>query len=278
MRSLAVNFLVVLLTLCALAACSGNDRPKRVFSPKMMENVMHDYHLAQAMDRMNEHIDSAAVGSVATVLKKYGITQADLDSSLSYYAHHIDDLKKIYDNVNTRLTAEAEEMGIRKSQTANSFSESGDTTDIWQNVRFATISTAPLNRMTEFEIQSDTSFYQRDMFQLQAFVHFMGVPSSSEKKNSVSVGMTVVYANDSIQSSARVLQASQQFIMEVRCDTLQDIKSIYGYVAVSSPTADPVIIDGIRLLKMHRRELLKPVNAPEVGETTEEEDKEEEGE
>ncbi len=257
MRFSAVSILVVLLTLCTLAACSGNGRPKGVLSPKMMEDVMHDYHLAQAMDKMAEHIDSASVGTVATVLKKYGITQADVDSSLSYYAHHIDDLKKIYDNLNDRLSDEASEMGIRRSQTSGTFSESGDTTDIWQDIRFATISTAPLNRMTEFEIQADSSFYQRDAFQLQAFVHFMGLPSP-EKKNGVSVGLTVVYANDSTQSSTRVLPSSQQFYIEVRCDTLQDIKSIHGYIAVSNPTSDPAIIDGFRLLKMHRRNLLKP--------------------
>lgn len=271
MRFSAVSVLVVFLTLCILSACSGDSRPNGVLSPKMMENVMHDYHLAQAMDKMAEHVDTAQVGAVGTVLKKYGITQEDVDSSLSYYAHHIDDLRKIYDNLNERLTAEAEEMGIRKSQTANSFSESGDTTDIWQNFRFVTISTAPLNRMTDFEIASDTSFYRRDVFQLQAFIHFMGTPST-EKKDGVAVGLTVVYANDSVQSSARVIPSSQQFILEVRCDTLQDVKSVYGYMAVSSPTSSPVIIDGIRLLKMHRRSLLEEKNSAPESEATKEQD------
>ncbi len=222
---------------------------------KEMENLLHDYHLAQAMDFEAEHEDTAAVGAVDRVLEKYGIQQADLDSSLNYYAHHMRDLKKIYDNLNERYTREASTLGIH-SKGVSSFSESGDTTDIWLDARLYALSTNQLNNMMTFHLDADTSFYQRDQFQIQGIAHFLGRPTP-EDKNGMAFGITVVYDNDSIQSTSRTISASQEFMLDIRCDTLRDIKAIYGYMAVSTKSSHPLLIENIRLFKMHRRFLLK---------------------
>ena len=218
---------------------------------------MHDYHLAQSMEQMAEHEneDSITKNAVDKVLEKYGLAQADLDSSLSYYAHHMIELKKIYDNINKRYTREAAELGIHRKMSVGSYSESGDTTDIWVDSRLAVLSTDPLNSMLKFRIDADSSFYQRDQFQLQGWAHFMVRPGQ-EQKNSIALGLTVLYENDSVQSSSRTITAGQDFMLDVRSDTLQNIKAVYGYMAVANNTTDPVLFENLKLFKMHRRHLL----------------------
>ncbi|MCF0159610.1 MAG: DUF4296 domain-containing protein [Bacteroidaceae bacterium] len=224
---------------------------------------MYDYHLAQAMDQMAEHDDSAAVGSIEQVLAKYNLSQADLDSSLSYYSHHIETLREIYDNLNKRYTEEAEAMGIHRVTTSDVFSESGDTTDIWMDARMVALPLAPLGRTMKFIIPSDSSFHQCDHFKLEGFVHFIGRPGE-EKKNGISLGMTVFYENDTIQTSVRAVNGNQRFNLELRCDSLYNIQSVNGYISIVGKSSSPVILEDLRLLKIHRDYLFESKDSTDV--------------
>lgn len=255
MRSLVISVFLSLLVFCGLSACGGNDRPEGVLSPKEMENVMHDLHLAQALDQMSEHIDTATLGAVDKVYEKYNLKQSDLDSSLAYYSHHVDKLIRIYENLNDRYAEEASELGIRQVKVGNSGFASGDTLDVWVNSRLATLSASPLKRLLKFELLADTTYYQRDLFQLQGFVHFIG-RLDEQRNNGVALALTVVYDNDSLQTTTRTVTSSQQFYLELPCDSVRDVKSIYGFMSLTGKSSQPAVIENIRLLKMHRRALM----------------------
>ena len=100
-----------------------------------MEDILYDYHLALAMSRQKggSDLDYNRTLYIQSVFKKYGVTEAEFDSSLVYYYSHAYRLKDIYSEVNQRLSDEANNLGVavgdinRYSQ----YSTTGDTANIW---------------------------------------------------------------------------------------------------------------------------------------------------
>ena len=94
--------LIGLLALLLVMACTPTV-PSQYIQPSEMEDILYDYHVAQAMARVEHPGEAGEVEknrNFLAVLNKYGVTQADFDSSLVYYYSHLDRLKKIYTEVN----------------------------------------------------------------------------------------------------------------------------------------------------------------------------------
>ena len=93
------HFFVVLCALClACLFVACEQRPKGVLSKGDMEDVLYDYHLAQAMtDWMPDREGESNQPYLDAVFQKHGITQEEFDSSLVWYNAHADDLKDILD-------------------------------------------------------------------------------------------------------------------------------------------------------------------------------------
>lgn len=98
------------------------------------------------------------------VLRKYGITQAEFDSSLVYYMRHADRLHKIYENLSKRFEDDAMALGA----SANDIRQFGDmksvrdTSNLWRGVPSAMfLPKAPYNVMT-FDITADSTYQKGD--------------------------------------------------------------------------------------------------------------------
>ena len=97
-----IGGLAVLMTAC---------RPSNVLDEATMENLLHDMHRIEgilyeegySIDKTDE---IAAYYSV--LLSKYGVTQAQFDSSLVWYTDHPTRFDKIYPRILERLQAERE--------------------------------------------------------------------------------------------------------------------------------------------------------------------------
>ena len=89
----------LLIILCVLFAVVG-CRPRGVLSNREMRNVLYDLH----------RVDGAlqVAGYYKNVLDKYGITQAQFDSSLVWFTDNPQIFNKIYPKVLERLEADFE--------------------------------------------------------------------------------------------------------------------------------------------------------------------------
>lgn len=78
-----------------LFACQVK-RPETVLSDKQMEDVLYDYHIAKALgEALSYNENYKRVLYVESVYKKYGITEAQFDSSMVWYARNPEVLSKI---------------------------------------------------------------------------------------------------------------------------------------------------------------------------------------
>jgi hypothetical protein len=83
-----------------------------------MMDILYDIRLAQAIYGNNSqfYADSRKDALVTGVLEKYDVTQAQLDTSLVWYADNIDQYRIINDSVTSRLRAKSNLLMERKSR------------------------------------------------------------------------------------------------------------------------------------------------------------------
>ena len=89
-----------------LAACDG--RPSGVLSQDKMANVLTEMHKTDASLAQKDLLYgrySDKVPYYKFILKKYGITQAEFDSSLVWYTKNPIRFERVYDNVLVQLTS-----------------------------------------------------------------------------------------------------------------------------------------------------------------------------
>jgi len=190
------NSLPLIFFLLMVISCKPTV-PSEFIQPDDMEDILYDYHLAEAMAR-NDYSGEAEVTRIAyyqEVLKKHEVTEAEFDSSLVYYYSHIDRFKNIYNRVNERLNNEAKQLGaVVGDKRFTQLSVSGDTMDIWKQERDILLIPYPTHNRYEFTVKADTSFRAGDAFTFQFHCEYI---SQNSNKDAVVV-LKATYSNDSI--------------------------------------------------------------------------------
>mgnify|MGYP001028128622 CR=1 FL=1 len=99
-------YLLVLTSVRLGVLISSCSRPKEVLGRKDMEKLMYDIYIAEAMIE-NDYNEFGSPEKkealIRGVFRKHGITQAQWDTSLSWYSDRIDLYMKMNDSVKARL-------------------------------------------------------------------------------------------------------------------------------------------------------------------------------
>lgn len=100
----------IILAIIFFAACSR--KPSYVLSQGEMIDVLYDIQLAQSIFRINNDFssDEKKDAVIEGILKKHNLTQAELDSSLVWYADNLSVYIKINDSVASRLKTNYEKL------------------------------------------------------------------------------------------------------------------------------------------------------------------------
>ena len=98
--------------LMLIAGCKPTV-PSRYIQPGELEDILYDYHLADAMASVSGNDSVNMVKYHTAVLQKHGYTEADFDSSLVYYLRHTEQLKTIYENLAKRFRDESDRKSTR---------------------------------------------------------------------------------------------------------------------------------------------------------------------
>ena len=101
----ASKVITIFLTATVIfAATSCKVRtPKGIISPDKMENLLYDYHEAQAIAKNTNNKDNNTEIYTEAVLQKYNVSRKEFNNSMEYYSRHADQLYKIYTNLEKRF-------------------------------------------------------------------------------------------------------------------------------------------------------------------------------
>ena len=259
--------LLVLSVLSMLLACKPTV-PSKYIQPDDMENILYDYHVAQALasvDQMTNY-DFERTKYFLAVLKKHGVTQAEFDSSMVYYYSHLDRLKPIYQEVNDLLADEAKSVGASVgSGRYLGYGVSGDTANIWKNRTDLLLIPRPTMNRFDFTVDVDTSFYKGDSFVFQFMSEYLW---QSGSKDAI-ICIVTKYEGDSIIQTTNHVSVSGISQIHVPANREQKLKQMYGFIYLNAGSNDEttrkmMFISQMQLVRFHNKMLKDEANKDTV--------------
>lgn len=233
-----------------LVACSSNDG---ILSESEMEDIIYDMHVSQNIDEgygNTKEIELNRITMKQGVLKKYGVTPAQWDSSMTYYCKHTDQLYAIYSNVMEKMQTE---IGAEGNSFASGDGVLGDTTNVWNLSRsYLFIPYSPYNRVS-FNIDCDTTYHKGDKLSLHLDGQFLYEAGSRD----LLVLLAVTFANDSTTSLTRHLNFDGPLDLTFDDSKQLGYKKIRGYIMIANANSSlegklhVACVDNIRLIRMH---------------------------
>lgn len=185
------------LSLSFLLVSCENDTPKGVMPEAQMENILYDYHRATAMaDKGGGDASQRRYVLVQKVFEKYGVSEADFDSSMVYYSGNALILKNMYERIDARLKRESAEVGagLQTDVYANISSE-GDTARIWGQKNLWLRNDVGENILS-VTLSPDSTFLLGDTYMMRFRSRFV----SKERRKEAYALFTARFDNDSVVS------------------------------------------------------------------------------
>ncbi len=254
-----LNRLLIMGGFAVLFACKPSI-PRDVIQPGDMEDILYDYHLADAAANLNSDSSrfyNARLYQLA-VLKKHGVTEAQFDSSMVYYTRHTEKLYAIYEKLTKRMG------GVLESQTTedglNRYSmETGEAANVWNGERsYAFIPKAPFNKHT-YAISVDSSFHKGDRMILEFDAQFL---YQDGVRDGIAI-FSVKLANDSVITRTMHMSSNMHYSLEVFDDKMVGIKDIRGLFYLNRDrnatvtTTKVMVLNHIRLMRLHEEEKIQ---------------------
>lgn len=215
MRNHLQHLLLLLLVACAVVACKPR-RPAGLISEGKMQAILYDYHLAQSIaEQSAEDVERERYMLVQSVFKKHGVTEAEFDSSMVFYNTNPKILGRIYDRLSQRFEAESKALGLGLTETEiyASYSQYGDTANVWMGQSIMFIRNDGLNNVMTLNMQCDTTFRAGDSFRLNFMANFL-----TPARQLGFAFLTVRYDNDSTLTQLRRLGGNYETSMELKPD------------------------------------------------------------
>jgi hypothetical protein len=249
------NALILCLGILLFASCWERQRVN-VLTPKKLEAVLYDYHLAQVMTNDLGYSERYMKDLYFSyVLDKHGVTSAEIDSALVYYARYPEVLAEVYTNLSSRLNNNLSRIEKEKelAVTHTPTPVVGDSADLWYEARVKQMYPSSLDNRFEFSIPVDTNFKAKDSFEWSGNVLFF--PKEIDSLNYyLHLTLTAKLKTDSLISVDTMLYTSGTY--RLCLDTIgAQLNSLNGnaYYKNNSNKQD-VLLYGVQLMRYHMKE------------------------
>lgn len=230
------------LAVLMLFSCK-NKVPEGIISPSKLEEILFDYHMAEAAEATMPGEKGENKGQfVQAVFRKYNISEEEFSRSMAYYFRHTDKLSEVYAHLKERYGTYVANAGLSLPNI-----ESGsDTVNIWTGNTEYMLSNQAENKVI-FETKADTSFHSGDRL-IWAFNSKWMYHDGA--KNMMAI-IKAEYANDSIVTTTRNIFASgkQEISMVIAEQPLRSITCVLYLVSPWTERPRLALIDKPVLLR-----------------------------
>jgi len=257
---------ILLIMAAALAFACKPTVPSQYIQPDELEDILYDYHLADAMADENHNGEDSKYNRQLyrqAALKKYGVTQAEFDSSLIYYTRHSDRLHAIYENLVKRFSDEALALGASANEVNQygNLTSDGDTANVWTGLKSVILTAdAPYNVMT-FSMTADTTYHKGDRIILSFNSDFI----FKDGIRDAVAALALQLGNDSVACNTMHISSNSKYNVTVTDNDRLGIKSVRGFLYLPKDTRENAAalrvlsITNISMVRFHNNE--KPATA-----------------
>lgn len=262
-RSIKASLLGCLMGAFIFISCSPS-RPRGILSEDKMTDILVDFHLAQGMaEAQSENTDVVRYKYIQAVFKKHRVTEAEFDSSMTYYSGRAEDFTHIYDNVVKRVQAQAERMGLESvaQDQFSSLTAEGDTANIWLGKDFACVVANPVQCIYSFHMNADSTFKAGDSFLWRFKSQFVGRSMNNEAVallNFYYEGDTAACVSDLLRNSPK----NELWHKPGRSLDSLNLRSISGFIYLpligGADQPKPLLISEMKLIRIHKEQPVAP--------------------
>lgn len=229
MRVPSVRVLFLFLSILCVACEVGV--PKGVIAPDRMEAFLYDYHLAQAVTADELSSSYKKKLHVNYVFDKHGLTKEELDSSLVWYTRYPKQLSRIYANLEKKLIAEMETMGVvtASDDAFNLLMASADTVNLWREAKVKLLSSVALSNKLTFKYKADSTYVKGDSISFSFTAKHLnaGIDSVAYKAHAA---LVVEYDDNSSATCGVNISRDGAYAVSVERNYVCGIKSLHGFL------------------------------------------------
>lgn len=226
---------------------SCSKTPSDILPQKKMKEVLVDMHLAEAMinsDYKEYNADEKKEALYKSVFNKHGITEADYDSSLTWYGRNLDVYMQVYESVVAELNARKKALGDIQPDAAPNTNQ--DSVNVWNRFDFLTfIPEAPYNGVY-FDFVPQGGYKAGSTFVLAMDVWGLSKNMTQAPEVRLSVEQT-----DTTITSMRYITHDGLNQLMVKSGPIKPVRRVYGYIRLKGSDDDyhKIYIDSIRLMR-----------------------------
>lgn len=247
MRKLTTYIICSLL--CMLVGASCIDRPDYVLDEEQMVDLLVDVHKAEGLMEIQERRSNDQEYQkqiMAAVLVDHGVSRAQYDSSLMWYARHLKLLVRVYSHVDERLTEEFEEWSALATDIKDfATSEAGDSVQIWS--------------MRDYLVLDQTRMIDRRFWTLEPDGYYQKGDTLrwSFDVNHLIEGQQLLASISFTPSGQSTLLISENGLQEITAvsDSMQMFTKAHLSVVLIAPDStkqqSPVFLNHISLIRYH---------------------------
>ncbi len=200
---------ILILFFIIFVGCTNTDNvPSDILAQERMIDILSDVHLVESMSRHNQLKDNNQRANMYYnyILAKHGITLAELDSSIAWYAKHPTAYLPVYDKVIQQLEKKLETVRL---STETLFETS--TFSIWEKTSEMQINSLD-NTNIPFKIETNRNITLSagDQFELKAKFAVKNLPANINLFMRVKVHYTdnteSIFEKKVVTTSASLLQ------------------------------------------------------------------------
>lgn len=243
-----------------LPACE-NGVPSAYIQPTELEDLLYDYHIAQAMAerRQGDSVNYRRYSYVQAVFDKYDVTEAEFDSTMIWYSSHATYLNDIYKRLKVRYNEHVTALGA-STGTNDLYAHldaQGDTANIWQNRSFYVLKPKYSEDRMSFTMEADTTFRKGDVLMWR----FDGRVISRGRRDDAYAALYVIYENDSVAGLTKRIYSNSRMELKTKGDTAHAIRQIGGFVYFKPSDEDKeprfLMLSDMMLVRFHQQPVKK---------------------
>lgn len=229
----------------ALSVVGCSKTPDYVIPHDKMVDLLVDIHIGESVVDVNRReygTDSLKKTLKQSVLLKHGITQEQLDTSLVWYGHNLEEYLEVYDDVIARLEADvklAEESSDGTNELA--VTAAGDSVDVWNGLRYRVFNEKSPSQYLSFVLKNDENTEVGD--------EYMWEFKLLNNRSSVAWTMAADYNDGSTDFANGMASGNGWNRVYLSTDSAKTATRIYGTLRLQPTGGEVVYFDSIALMR-----------------------------
>lgn len=223
---------LLILPLAVAMSCRQDGR----LSEGKLADVLADLALAEAYAHEEPQLatDSARNALRASVLKKHGVTQEQVDESLDWYGHNLEKFSKLYARVDKRLEQREKKL---LSTAQNDKKQNGRGKSMWPYSQMVMLSPLSAKDAITFSIPAP------EMPRGERLTWFMRLSEGMPAQMTLGVD----YREGGTSYIHRRYSGSCRLELDLQTDSARTVSRIYGVMKADQPQMFPLWADSISI-------------------------------